>query len=446
MHGAGPRRQSSGWAESEKAVYFSGFTASLREFGRRGQPRVAALATVCLAACASYADRVERTKAAVARGDLARGALEMSRAARVGSADSMPGVVAGKDATLALLERGTLLHAMERRDASARDLRAAFEGMEVLDRVSATPRELSDAIYGIPTVPYRLTRTEHVNLAALRILNNLARGDLGAAREAARLFSIARRHLHRSDPGGEHAAFGSYLAGFALEGLGETDLALRYYEEALEGRDFPSLVAPLGQLTLASTYRGPRTTAYALDPNADAGPLAGGEVLVVVLVGRSPQRAREEMSTAAALAEAGGWMDGKVESIRAAGVDTVAYPGLAPAGNVYVDARLRVDGTDIRLDSASEPGDEVVREHEASRSRVLAAGLGRFPQGLRTDRPDLRSWTTLPARVFLTRVRMPAGPHSIEVETLGPKQSRWHRRDVRVEAGGRGVVVLTTLQ
>ena len=146
------------------------------------------------------------------------------------------------------------------------------------------------------------------------------------------------------------------------------------------------------------------------------------------------------------MAEAGGLADGLAPAVRGSGVGTVAYPGIRPAGNRTVDAALRVDGKDIRLDSAGSPGREIVAEHDATRPRVLAAALGRVAQGQRADRPDTRGWTMLPDRVHLSRVRMPAGPHTIEVETSGPEHSRWHRRDIRVEAGGYQVVVVAALE
>jgi hypothetical protein len=57
------------------------------------------------------------------------------------------------------------------------------------------------------------------------------------------------------------------------------------------------------------------------------------------------------------------------------------------------------------------------------------------------DRPDTRSWETLPARVAVGRIRVPAGEHRVRLEARGA------RRDVKVvvQEGGWAVVSLMAL-
>jgi len=57
------------------------------------------------------------------------------------------------------------------------------------------------------------------------------------------------------------------------------------------------------------------------------------------------------------------------------------------------------------------------------------------------DTPDTRSWATLPARIGLARMRVPAGRHSVRVAALGVSRER----QVDVPAGGYAVVNLTEL-
>ncbi|MGB5194591.1 MAG: hypothetical protein WBN70_16520, partial [Polyangiales bacterium] len=47
------------------------------------------------------------------------------------------------------------------------------------------------------------------------------------------------------------------------------------------------------------------------------------------------------------------------------------------------------------------------------------------------DKPDTRSWATLPARIAIVRTRLPPGKHAIEVTVLG----RQHVLETTVEAG-----------
>jgi hypothetical protein len=58
------------------------------------------------------------------------------------------------------------------------------------------------------------------------------------------------------------------------------------------------------------------------------------------------------------------------------------------------------------------------------------------------DTPDTRSWETLPARVAIARVRVPAGHHVVRVDARG-----WVRNvNVEVEKGGWQVVSLMGLR
>jgi hypothetical protein len=57
-----------------------------------------------------------------------------------------------------------------------------------------------------------------------------------------------QRYLDEYAKGQPHAAFGSYLAGFTLERMGEYTGAMRYYDEALAVNDFKSLREPVRRL------------------------------------------------------------------------------------------------------------------------------------------------------------------------------------------------------
>jgi hypothetical protein len=62
------------------------------------------------------------------------------------------------------------------------------------------------------------------------------------------------------------------------------------------------------------------------------------------------------------------------------------------------------------------------------------------------DKPDTRSWTTLPDRVFIARSRLPAGAHQVVVEVAGPGGRETHTTDVTVPEGGFVVLDVTTLR
>jgi hypothetical protein len=58
------------------------------------------------------------------------------------------------------------------------------------------------------------------------------------------------------------------------------------------------------------------------------------------------------------------------------------------------------------------------------------------------DTPDTRSWETLPARVAIARVRVPAGKHTVRIDARGVVRNA----SVDVEKGGWAVVSLMALR
>jgi hypothetical protein len=58
------------------------------------------------------------------------------------------------------------------------------------------------------------------------------------------------------------------------------------------------------------------------------------------------------------------------------------------------------------------------------------------------DTPDTRSWETLPARVAIARVRVPAGKHTVHIDARGVLRDT----TVEVEKGGWAVVSLMALR
>jgi hypothetical protein len=59
-----------------------------------------------------------------------------------------------------------------------------------------------------------------------------------------------------------------------------------------------------------------------------------------------------------------------------------------------------------------------------------------------TDIPDTRSWGTLPARIAIARVQLPAGPHQIEISASGSSR----KQSIDLKPGGWATVSLTALR
>src|SRR5690606_13727211 len=134
---------------------------------------------------------------------------------------------------------------------------------------------------------------------------------------------------------------------------------------------------------------------------------------------------------------------------------------------------------------ASNVGSEVVREFEELKPRIIGSALTRMitraaasggiqaagnaaAQGsenggaiaalaflgalavegtmVALDKPDTRSWTTLPARVYISRAMIPAGKHTIEIRTVGSDALSQKTIEVDLKAGGFAAIDFTTLR
>ena len=146
-----------------------------------------------------------------------------------------------------------------------------------------------------------------------------------------------------------------------------------------------------------------------------------------------------------------------------------------PTRDVFTGGAARVGGAPAALDRVTDVEAEIGREYEAGKPKIIGAALTRMitravaAEGARAagrqqsgglgflaaalvegtmvvlDKPDTRSWSTLPAQVHLTRVRVPAGTHEVSVDLHGGGGAKL-RRTVEVPAGGFAVVDFTTLR
>lgn len=131
---------------------------------------------------------------------------------------------------------------------------------------------------------------------------------------------------------------------------------------------------------------------------------------------------------------------------------------------------MRIDGTPVATEELADLGAAIRREYADIKPKILAAALARtatraaLTEGVRAgarkkddtlatilsllfestlvalDRPDTRSWTTLPSRFLVARVPVAPGSHKVDVD-LGGVGSR--QVEVNVDNGGYAAVVVT---
>lgn len=449
---------------------------SLRRRARAGLAVAGLLAVNLVAACATYSDKTAEARAAVHAGDLEGGIDELNGFMKVKSAERMP-TKWKKDTPLAVLERGTVLHAMGNFELSSRDMEVADKELELLDLSGDTVGKIGKFVYSDSATKYKASPIEKMSLNAFNMLNYLARGDLGGARVEAKRFTVMRNFVRDTKPDRAYCAYGSYLAGFTMERLGETESALRYYDEALESGEF-DLDAPIQRLAEKGTFRSERIEAALARPKAAVE--GDAEILLVIKLGRSPYKVPERIPIGLAIGMANAYITGDPTLLEHSAFKVVTFPDIAETNNRYERARVELDGKKIQTELATDLGAEVRRDFDELTPMIIGAAISRMiaralaAEGARAagnqaegdagaaigllaalavegtmvalDKPDTRSWTMLPDRVFIARARVAAGKHTLQVHLSGPGGKEGRRVEVDVPKNGYVVVDVTTLR
>jgi len=429
-------------------------------------------ALIATSGCATYSERIEEASLRAARGDYPAAMEELNDVLGVDSVDELPDEW-GSERPLAVLERASLLQASERFRDSARDLSAGETEIELLDYKTDTVGQIGKYIFSDSAQAYETPPTERLALNAVNMLNYLALGDFAGAAVEARRFTIMREYLESANVH-RHGTFGSYLAGIAFERLGEGDRALRYYEEALERGPLESLRGPIGRLAAANPYRGPNIESL-LGGAAPAAAATRGEIVTLFALGRVPRKAPARLPIGAAVGIAGTFITGNPDILSRSIFKVVVYPDLVDSGSLARDGAVEIDGQTAQVERLSSLGDDIRREYEIVKPRIVGAAITRMiaragaaeaaryagrqaPGGeivgllaalategalVGLDKPDTRSWTFLADHVLVSRVSVEPGDHHVKVKVSGAGLEVVREYPVVVPQGGLVVLVVT---
>jgi hypothetical protein len=436
------------------------------------------LVVVVGSGCATYSDGTLAARNLANAGNYTEAIESINGQLKVESGTSYPQKFRKNDALL-LLERGMLHQANGAYKASRGDLQVADKEVELLDFTNNAAGTALKYIFSDSSGVYKISPVERLSLNAVNILNYLADGDLAGARVESRRFTTMRNYLNEYDPEGVHGAIGSYLSGFVMERLGETSSALHHYDDSLQGKDFATLYGPVKRLSKKVSYRGLNLSDYLSN---GAGKYASestsrdqGEILIVAGTGRVPYKVPERLKIGAAIGLYGAYFTGDLGVLERSATKVLVFPKLVPAlGTVNRTASARVDGVDVLMEEVTDLGAEVEREYAAIKPKIITAALTRFAvraaaaEGVRIgceeaapgfaslcaiafeatmvalDKPDTRSWTMLPQKFFVSRVRVAAGQHEVQV-AMGGSPGNWKTVNVNVPKGGFAVVVVNPL-
>lgn len=375
---------------------------------------------------------------------------------------------------LHLLTRARLLQDLGRYELSAQDFQEADDHLEVLS-LSGNPLDtLSKYLYSEKKSVYKATPLEKTLINTLNMANYLARGDLSGAKVEARRLRVFEDFLKESGRADALNPLGVALAGLAFEMAGEAPQAMRFYADSMERGGVPGLEEAMGALHQRTGASDPRVKRWA--PGAKS---AGGEVVVVCLGGRAPQKIPVDLplnwpvwSTCPEAAYLSVHARERAAVLASVGfLKVVRLPGLSPVPSAVKGAGLAMAGRSLDLTPALDVEAGVRREYErmqgayvmAALSRMVSRALvARFVEGaaggkdkkdnrllgalveaalMMMDVPDTRSWSSLPAKVFFARGRWPAGAHRLTVTFEGTGETV--SREVTVTDGATQFVFIS---
>lgn len=438
--------------------------------------------------CASYSDKVREARTALDAGRPRDALANFNSRLGVETEKELPDDVQGEK-VLYVLERSVVLQSLGEYNLSSRDLEVADKQVEVLDFTHSTLDDISKFMFSDDSGPYQSPAYEKLMINTLNMINYLVRGDLNGARVEARRLAVMQQFINESDP--KHAdvgALGSYLAGFTFEKSKEPGEALRFYDEALQHGEYQSLVKPVAQLAKADAYRTEKITAALAEAAQNHGddtelPADSGEILVVLGYGRVPAKIAERIPIGLALTLASSDLSpasrSRANELAAQGLVTwINFPTLPKPGPVMSVPSILIDQRPAAPDSAVPVDQLAVDAWRETKGKMIASAITRmitrvvagqvagaatgeatkksgaggafgFLASLATqvamtatDTPDTRSWSTLPARLTVARIRVPAGQHVIDLAVAGERK----RQTIEVKPGGWAVVNLTVLR
>lgn len=375
-----------------------------------------------LSGCATYGDWVGQMEGRIAAQDPA-GALQVLEK-NVGKR--------GRDTALYQLNRGMLLRMQGDIPGSEDAFEQAKAAIEAVLAVSVSEQAgalaINDAQRSYTGEPY-----ERAFLHVYSALGYLEQGKRDAARVEMLQLDVLLGNLDRGKPF-PGAALPRYLSGMVFEAGGEWSDAMIAYRKAYEayrsyatgaaapralGRDLVRVATRLGLDEEAARYR----EEFGLKD--ESGSSGQAELIVLLHSGLAPVK-----------------QEGGVTVPTATGrLVSVSMPYYGPKHSPEITtATVTVNGAAARSELAEDIDAAARAALETQRGAILARTAGRAAvkyeasrqagrdnelvglainiAGLVTERADTRSWSTLPARIHVLRLPVPAGEHIARIELI----------------------------
>jgi hypothetical protein len=440
-----------------------------------------AAASLCaLTGCGGHTERTLKLRTALDQGNTREAIEACNEELDVKSGKELPNDLTGDNA-LIVLDRASIQQSIVQWKDSARDFEAADKAIDMLDLAHNAGDSIGEYVFSGSSGRYVAPPYEKLLINTLDMINYLELGDLSGAKVEARRLTVMQKYVAEqlNEPDNPVLGLGGFLAGLAFEKSGNADEALHYYDDALKFSGFHSIKDPARALMTQSSYKTQRLTALASDTTPLPPSLEEaneGELIVVAGYGRVPHKISNRVPIGLALtlfardihptdAQA-------ANKLAAQGLVTwINYPTLAPGQGSYETPRIVVDSKLVQVEEAVDISTQVRDEWHKVEGKIVASAItrliarlavgegiqmaagkdsiGGFIAALGTqavltalDTPDTRSWETLPARIAVARVRLPAGRHSIKLDARGVSRTE----TIDLPKGGWKLVSLMALR
>jgi hypothetical protein len=438
-----------------------------------------AAALLVLEGCASHSEHMAPVRTALDTGD-PRGAIVLLDQKMDVKTDADLPQDMGSDNALYVLDRGSIQQSVAQFRHSKADLEAADKAIDMLDLAHDGKDTIGEYVFSGSSGKYQAPPYEKLLVNTLDMVNYLELKDLNGARVEARRLAVMQRYvgdqLHETD--NPVLGLGGFLAGLTFEKSDDVDEALRWYDQALEFTGFRALSDPVRVLLPRGQYRSVRLKELEGSgaPPPALGDQGDGEIVFVVGYGRVPPKVAERIPIGLALTYFSGALApndvARANELAAQGLVTwINFPTLGREQGSFEIPACVLDGKHVPLEEAVNVTHQVRTEWKKIEGKIIVSAITRMvaryaagslvraaagkhdlvgtllslgTQATLTvlDTPDTRSWETLPARVAIARVRVPAGHHRVHIDARGVVRDV----DVDVDKGGWSLVSLMALR
>jgi len=429
--------------------------------------------------CGGHESRTLKMRTALDEGQPKRAIAAINEELDVKASEDLPAKLEGDNALL-VLDRGAIQQSLAEFKWSKRDYEAADKAIDMLDLSRNAADTIGTYMFSDASGRYKSPPYEKLLVNALNMVNYLDTHDLNGAKIEARRFSVYQKYF-RDKLKSDNAVLGlaGFLAGYTFEKSGDVDEALRYYDEALQFGQYEALRDSVREVFARGSYRSPRLTKAAGDEKQSPQSLEDtgeGEIVAVIGYGRVPHKVPNRIPIGLALTYASQFMSpadvSSANKLAAQGLVTwVNYPTLAPEQGSYESPQVMIDRKRVPAELAVNVSAAVREEWKKIEGGIIVSAITRMitrfavGQGIQAaagrdsilgvlaslgaqatltalDVPDTRSWETLPARIAVARLRVPAGRHEVWLDARGVSR----KQQVDVEKGGWAFVSLMALR